>query len=149
MLRRSLRASRGMMPAFSHSPCDDLESFVWVTIWTVMEKAENANDVLTLTDEDIFRDLCSLEIPLVILVKLTTRGCCSEKDPFLMKEMLREWFLFLDGKKLEETNNDDWRDVYDGFLEIGFRHLKENELWSSWEVFFKRYAELNSGSESI
>ena len=147
MSEASLQAAEIQDPAFLHSPCDDLESFVWVTVWTVMEKAENANSVLTLSDQALFRDLCSLDIPSVHKGKLVThKACCHRKVPFLMKGMFREWFVFLDDQKLEETEDTDWREVYDGFLEIGFRHLKEKEgdLWSSWDEFFDRYVATNS-----
>lgn len=130
------------MPGFARSPCDDLESFLWVTLWTVLEKAENTKRVLPRSEASVFRDLRSLAIPMVERGKSDVHNaCCAGEQEFVMKEMLDEWFEFLD--KTRKSKRTEWPAIYDDFLAIGFRHLKENEggLWSSWDVFFDRYAE--------
>ena len=101
-----------------------------------MEKTSNTKKVFLENQESIFSDLCSLAIQSVLVGKMAAHtACCVREEEFPMKDMFDEWFTFLD--KNMKNKSADWPSVYDGFLEIGFRHLTENEsgLWSSWDTF--------------
>ena len=135
MSRRSLLKRSKLF----HSPCDDLESFVWVTLWTVIEKAEGTGKVFLGDDQRrIFCNLSSLAIQSVLVGKTIAHdACCIEEEEFPMKGMFEEWFMFLDENM--RKRDIDWPSVYDGFFEIGFRHFNENKdsLWSSWAEVFR------------